>query len=85
MKKLWLPLLYNSETFVSNQTGGSFMPGSEVYKAFTDKGKAREFAKTLAMGNVNGKVILFEAVMVVEPRRVEFAEKSYNEGGELVV
>lgn len=85
MKKLWLPLLCNEETFLSNNVGGNFMPGSEVYKAFTDKGKARDFAKDLAMRNVGGKVILFEAIMVVEPRRVEFAEKAYNEGGELVV
>ena len=85
MKKLWLPLLCNNETYVGNNAGGSFMPGAEVYKAFTDKGKARDHAKDLAMQNVGGKVILFEAVMVVEPRRVEFAEKAYNEGGELVV
>lgn len=85
MRKLWLPLLCDRDSFLADNAGGSFFGGVEPYKAFYDKEKARVFAKELATSHPNSKVVLFEAHGMVEPRRIEFAEKFYNGEGELVV
>ena len=86
MKQLWLPLLVDADNFVAQQGGGLFVPiATAEYKAFHDREKAMAFSKDLAVRHPQAKVMIFKAVGIIEPRKIEFAEKQYNDSGELIV
>lgn len=61
------------------------MPPDGVLTAYYTMDAAEEKAKSMSLLNPKGKVVIFEAVKVVEPRKVEFAVKSFNDSGELLV
>lgn len=85
LKKLYLPLLLDASSHVITSKGASIFSNSDGLVAFFSLEEATEFAKQLAMGNAKGKVAMFEAIQIIEPREVVFATKHYNESGELVV
>jgi hypothetical protein len=83
VKKLYLPLLFDEQTHVASG-GKTTIFCTEAFYAFSDMEKAREEAKRLSLKNPQGKVVILESIVVIEARRVEFAEKMYNEHGELI-
>lgn len=85
MKKLFLPLMFNPDTYVARGNGGQYVPGCDPLSMYGTMDEAKEAAKHLSLAHPKGKVIIFEAVMMVEPRKVEFSEKVYNSSGELIV
>jgi hypothetical protein len=85
MRKLYLPLLFNKETTVAKDEHTLFLPGDGSWKGYYTLEDAREAAKKMAMSDPKGKVVILESAVVVEPRRIEFAEKTYNAAGELIV
>lgn len=84
MRKLFLPLMLDEHTYLENRNGFWVLPGSESWPAFSDMEKARAHAKDLSLKNPKGTVVVFEAMAVISPRKVEFAEKTYNTNGELI-
>ena len=85
MKKLWLPLLCSKETFVADAKGGKFFGSPEPFQAYNTQEKAEEAAKALAMAHPHEKVVIFAAISMVQPSRIEFVQKEYNSAGELIV
>lgn len=85
MKKLFVPLMFTDETYVLRGNGGQYVPGCDPLTTFGTMDEAKEAAKHLSLAHPKGKVVIFEAVMVIEPRKVEFSEKVYNGSGELIV
>lgn len=65
--------------------GKRLLIDDEPISGFFDIEQARTVAKDMAIKDPKGKVVIFEAMYVIEPRKVEFAEKSYNSSGELIV
>lgn len=63
----------------------AFVPGSDPWKAFEDLDDAREHAKKLSLSDPKSKVVIMTSYCVVEPRRVDFSEKLFNDQGELLV
>lgn len=84
MKKLYLPLMFDERTHVANG-GVTTIFAEEAFKAFSDMDAAREEAQKLSLKNPRGKVVILESVIVIEARKIEFAEKQYNANGELIV
>ena len=82
---MYLPLMFNKETSVSKNWGTLIIPNTENFKAFHSKKEAIEAAKDLGMQDPKGKVVIFQAVSVIEPRSIEFSEKEFSEAGELLV
>ena len=82
MKRLYIPILFSKE-FTAVRDGGATIFHPEL-EAFTTMDKAQEKAQALALTDPKSKVVIFEALSVVEPRRIEFATKKYTEGGELL-
>ena len=61
------------------------IPTNDNFSAYHDKKVAVEKAKELAMSDPKGKVVIFKAISVIEPRSIEFSEKEFSESGELLV
>jgi hypothetical protein len=85
MKKLYLPLIFSKNSHKADANGCRIFPGSDAFYGYFSEEKALEKAKEMSMGEPSGKVIVFEATVVVEPRKIEFAEKKYNSNGELLI
>lgn len=83
MKKLFFPVLFDKDTSVTGGEGVKLV-FPDMTMAYFDPERAKEEAQRLALRSSKGFVIIFEARTVVEPRKVEFAEKTYNASGELV-
>lgn len=82
MKKLFLPCLFSNKTLYLHGKGAKlFIPEME---AFYTLDEAVEFAQKLSLTDPNSKVVIFEATTVIEPRKVEFAKKKFNDNGELL-
>ena len=85
MKKLYVPYLFDKENFVQQNGIYTLFPPSEGIKGYPDMEQALEAGRQLALRSPKSKVVIFESVMVVEPRKIEFSEKVYNDAGELVI
>lgn len=85
MKKLFLPLLVNKGTVQETKEGPMLCHDMDPYKMYYDEAEAREAAKELVLRDPKAKVVVFEAKFVIEPRKIEFAEKTYTPEGELIV
>lgn len=84
MKKLFLPYLFDEDSAVFKDFGAIlFGVEDQNLNAFFDFESAKEAARKLSLKNPKGKVVIFEANMVIEPRKVEFAEKVFTSSGEL--
>lgn len=81
MKKLFLPVLFNGNVINQGYGAKLFIPEMDAY--FTIE-QAEEKARQLALTDPSCKVVIFEAIRVIEPRKIEFATKKFNESGELV-
>lgn len=85
MKKLFVPLMFADDTHIRRDGVEQYIPGCDPLTMYGTLDEAKEAAKHLSLAHPKGKVVIFEAVMVVEPRKVEFSEKVYNSSGELIV
>lgn len=83
MKRLYLPVVFDKDTVVE-VSGGAKIVFEDAAMAYHDPEAAKEAGRKLALRSSKTKVVLFEACMVIEPRKVEFAEKEYNKSGELI-
>lgn len=84
MKKLYVPLLVSEDSCVSKEDGLIFF-SSDGFRTFYSAEDAKEFARRLVITNPKSKAIVAVSELVIEPRRMEFSEKKYNENGELIV
>ena len=82
MKKLYLPCLFSKSTVV--ELGASTKILIPEMDGFFSKEEAIMAAQKLALTDPKAKVVIFEATMVIEPRRIEFAEKTFTSDGELL-
>ena len=88
MRKIFVPFLCNKNTFleVRGGTGVKLLPNAmDILEGFFSKEEAIEAAQKLSLSDPKGKVIILESLMVVEPYKVEFIQKVYNNKGELIV
>lgn len=85
MKKLYLPYLFDADTAVEKAFGAILFAEGQNLTAFYNLEEAKEAGRKLALSSPKGKVLILETTMIIEPRRVEFAEKVYNSSGELVI
>lgn len=82
MKRIFLPCLFSKDCTALQQNGVSiFIPEMQGYYKLED---AEEKARQLALTDPKAKVVIFESTMVIEPRKIEFATKRFNESGELL-
>lgn len=85
MKKLFVPFLVNKNTFVDGRNGPSLLPlPDRALKAFYTEDEAIDEGQQLALMDPKGKVVILEAKLVIEPKKVEFIKKQYNDKGELL-
>lgn len=87
MRKLFVPVLLNKDTFVDGRDGVAKIlhDPNRVIKAFYTKDEAITEGHQLALSDPKGKVVILEASTVIEPKKVEFTQKEYNARGELLV
>lgn len=87
MKKLFVPVLLNKETFVEgrDEVAKILHDPNRSIKAFYSKDAAIVEAHQLALSDPKGKVVIFESMTVIEPKKVEFTQKEFNNKGELLV
>jgi hypothetical protein len=69
---------------VDNRGRVRIIPGVEALETHATIEEAIEAAKHMSLKNPKGKVLIFEGIRIIEPRKVEFAEKSFNSAGELL-
>jgi hypothetical protein len=77
--------LFDASTFVESRHGGTIIPGTDAWQAFHDLPSAVEAAKKMSVNNPKAQIIILESKCIIEPRKIEFAEKMYNSAGELIV
>lgn len=86
MQKLFLPILCSPEGVVAGDMGANiYAPEDGYFAGFYNMEAAKDFAKILAARSPGSKVVILESTLLIEPRRIEFSEKTYNANGEVVV
>lgn len=84
MKKLYLPLTFEEGNYIEKNGVFSIFCG-DALKGFVDLDKAKDEARKLSLKNPSAKIVICESVVVIEPHRLEFTEKKFNERGELII
>lgn len=84
MKKLYVPFLLSKDNSLDTDVGTNFY-FADGLKGYYKVEQALEAAKALVLKAPNAKVVIMESYSVIEPRRIDFAEKRFNGSGELVV
>lgn len=85
MKQVFLALPFDSENSIVKGWGHVYLPGLDNIHCYFDKAQLVEKAKEMGLKSPKSKIVIFQAIAVVEPRSIEFAEKQYNDRGELVI
>lgn len=85
MKKIFVPFLYSKETCINTGDGRTALYVSDALVAYPSLEEAEEAGKKMVVSDPKAKVIILEAMRVVEAREVKFTVKQYNTNGELLV
>lgn len=82
MKKVYLPVLFGKECLATTPNGVKLF--TNEMDGFYSLDDAEAKARQLALTDPKAKVVIFVSELVVEPRKIEFATKKFNDSGELV-